>query len=127
MSVSPALSRTAAYGLGFSRVAIGSVALAAPGFAMKIWLGLDAASRPVKAMGLAIGARDLALGAGTLAALRNNAPAKAWLYGGVLGDAADAVATVRAFSSDPKNPRMLIALAAAGAAATGVWAARCFD
>lgn len=125
--MNPALGKTVAYGLGFSRVAIGSVALASPGFAMRIWLGLNSASGPVKAMGLAIGARDLALGAGTLTALRNNTPAKVWLYGGVLGDAADAVATVRAFSSDPKNPRMLIALAAAGATAAGIWAARCCD
>ncbi|MEX0791445.1 MAG: hypothetical protein WD178_11790 [Actinomycetota bacterium] len=119
-----ALSKTVAYGLGVSRVAIGSVALAVPGFAMKTWLGVDAGSGPVKAMGLAIGARDLALGAGTLAALRSNTSGKVWLYGGVLSDAADAVATVRAFSSNPRNPRMLIALAAAGAAAGGAWAAR---
>lgn len=122
--MNPALIKTAAYGLGFSRIAIGSVALAAPGFAMKIWLGVDAGSMPGRAMGLAIGARDLALGAGTLAALRSNASATVWLYGGVLSDAADAVATVRAFSSNPRNPRMLVALAAAGAAAGGVWAGR---
>lgn len=122
--MTPVLGKAAAYGLGFSRIAIGSVAVAAPGFAMKVWLGVDARPAAVKAMGLAIGARDLALGAGTLAALGSNGPVKVWLYGGVLADAADAVATVRAFSSNPRDPRMLIAFAGAGAAAAGVWAAR---
>lgn len=122
--MNPELIKATAYGLGFTRIAIGSVALAAPGFAMKVWLGVEPRSGAVKAMGLAIGARDLALGAGTLAALGSNAGAKVWLWGGVLADAADAVATLRAFSSNPTNPRMLIAFAGAGAAAAGVCAAR---
>ncbi|HYN98976.1 MAG TPA: hypothetical protein VEU28_04820 [Actinomycetota bacterium] len=112
-----------AYGLGFTRIAIGSTALVAPGFAMRVWLGVDPRVNSVKAMGLAIGARDLALGIGTLSALRGNGSSALWLQCGALADAADAVATLRAFAGTPKDPRILITLAAVGAAGAGAWLA----
>ena len=120
--MSLALRKALSYGLGFTRIAIGSTALVAPGFAMRVWLGVDPKANPVKAMGLAIGARDLALGIGTLSALRGDGSSALWLQCGALADTADAVATVRAFAGS-KDPRLLIALAAVGAAGTGAWLA----
>jgi hypothetical protein len=114
--------KTNAYGLAASRVGIGTVALIAPGLLMKIWLGADAKSPPVRAMGMAIGARDLALGIATLHALRAG-DAGTLLRCGALADAADAVGTVVALRSSPRDPRMLIALVAAGATALGLWLA----
>ena len=119
--MSPALRKALAYGLGFTRIAIGSTAVVAPGFAMRLWLGVDPKANPVKAMGLAIGARDLALGIGTLSALRGGGSSALWLQCGAVADTADAVATLRAFST--RDPRTLIALAAVGAAGTGAWLA----
>jgi hypothetical protein len=120
--VSLDLPRTNAYGLAASRVGIGTLALIAPGFLMKTWLGADAKSPPVRAMGLAIAARDLALGIATLEALRNG-DARTLLRCGALADAADAAGTVIALRSNPSDPRMLIALVAAGATALGLWLA----
>lgn len=111
-----------AYGLAASRVGIGSIALAAPGFLMKTWLGADAESPQVRAMGMAIAARDLAMGIGTLQALRAG-DAKTLLRCGALADAADAIGTVIALRSNPRNPRMLVALVAAGGVALGLWLA----
>ena len=120
--MSLALQKPMAYGLGFIRIAIGSTALAAPGLAMRLWLGVDPRANSVKAMGLAIGARDLALGIGTLSSLRADGSSALWLQCGALADSADAVATLRAFAGS-KDPRVLIALAAVGAAGTGAWLA----
>lgn len=117
-------ARTLAYALGLSRVVIGSAAVLAPGRAMNFWLGVDPEPKSVKAMGIAIGARDLALGIGTLVALGRDGGSAVWLQAGVLADTADALATVRAFSADPRNPRMAIAAAGAGGAAAGLWLAQ---
>jgi hypothetical protein len=118
------LARTLAYGLGLSRVVIGSAAVLAPGRAMNFWLGVDPEPKSVKAMGIAIGARDLALGVGTLVALSRDRGSAVWLQVGVLADAADALATVRAFSADLRNPRMAVAAAGACGAAVGAWLAQ---
>lgn len=117
--MSPDFARTNAYGLAASRVGIGTVALIAPGLLMKIWLGADPESPPVRAMGMAIAARDLALGIATLQALRAG-DAQTLLRCGALADAADAVGTVIALRSTPRDPRMLIALVAAGATTLGI-------
>jgi hypothetical protein len=113
-----------AYSLGLSRVVIGSAAILAPGRAMNFWLGVDPEPKSVKAMGIAIGARDLALGVGTLVALSRDRGSAVWLQVGVLADAADALATVRAFSADLRNPRMAVAAAGACGAAVGAWLAQ---
>lgn len=118
------LARNVAYALGLSRVAIGSAAALAPGRAMNLWLGVDAEPESVKAMGHVIGARDLALGIGALVALRRDSGAAVWLRAGALADSADALATVRAFSADLRNPRMATAAAGVCGAAVGLWLAK---
>lgn len=118
------LARNMAYALGLSRVVIGTAAVLAPGRAMNFWLGVDPYPRSVKAMGIAIGARDLALGVGTVVALSRDRGSGVWLQAGVLADTADALATVRAFSADLRNPRMAIAGSGVCGAAVGLWLGR---
>jgi hypothetical protein len=120
--MSPGFAKTNAYGLASSRVAVGTAALIAPGLLMKIWLGADSKSPSVRAMGLAIAARDLGMGIGTLQALRTG-DARTLLRCGALADAADAIGTIIALRSNPRDPRMVIALVAVGGAALGLWLA----
>ncbi|HEX2054268.1 MAG TPA: hypothetical protein VHJ78_11165 [Actinomycetota bacterium] len=108
-----------AFTVGFLRLGIGTVAIVAPGIAMKLWLGADSKSKPVKAMGLSVGARDVAIGVGTIGALSSGRDPSLWLKLGAFADAADAVGTVRTFREDPGNPRMLTALMAGGFAGIG--------
>lgn len=118
--MTPQDTRTLAHGVALARIAIGSAAILAPGLAMRVWLGVDSRSHKVKAMGLAIGARDVALGAGTLRALGRGGDPAVWLKAGSLADAADGLGTLRAFGGAPANPRMLIGFIAAGVA-TASW------
>lgn len=111
--------RKLAYGVGFMRTAIGVVAVVAPGLAMKMWLDADPASKKVKAMGLAVGARDVVLGLGTIQALQGQGVPATWLRFGALADTADGIGTIRAFGPEPRNPRILISLMALGFAAIG--------
>lgn len=117
-------ARKVAYALGLSRVVIGSAAVLAPGRAMNFWLGVDHEPKSVKAMGIAIGARDLALGIGSLVALSRDSGSAVWLQVGVLADTADALATVRAFSADLRNPRVAVATSGVCGAAVGAWLAQ---
>jgi hypothetical protein len=114
--------KAGAYALAASRVGIGTVALAAPGFLMKTWLGADSGLSSVRGMGMAIAARDLALGIATLQAASSSG-ARTLLRCGALADAADLVATLTVVGSNFKDPRMLIAAVAGGAAALGLWLA----
>jgi uncharacterized protein (DUF1501 family) len=86
-------TRSLALGLAANRVLFGAAFLAVPGRAAKSWIGPAAASAGGAVMVRAAGARDLALGAGALAALRGSADARPWLAAHLVSDAADAAAT----------------------------------
>jgi hypothetical protein len=108
-----------ATGVGWLRIGIGSLAIVAPGLAMRLWLSADGRSDQVKAMGLAVGARDVVLGLGTLRALRGDGNPALWLKYGAIADAADGIGTIRTFRREPSNPRMLTALMAVSFSAIG--------
>lgn len=61
-----------------------------------IWIGPAATGGPAKLMVRATGARDLAIGLGTMNALREGAPAKGWALAGTASDLLDAAATLLA-------------------------------
>ena len=86
-------TRSLALGLAANRVLFGAAFLVAPGRAAKSWIGPAAASAGGGVMVRAAGARDLALGAGALAALRGSADARPWLAAHFVSDATDAAAT----------------------------------
>ena len=77
--------------------------------------------------GRALGARDLALGLGALAALQGPGAepgqAAAWVAAGALSDALDVAASVASWRDLPRVTRWLVAASAGGAALTGAAAA----
>jgi hypothetical protein len=117
------LFRQAATGAAAARVAVGVAALAWPSVPARAWTGASKDELTADVLGRALGARDLALGLGTLAAIRN-APASPWPSGalyaaGALSDALDVAITVVAWPRLPKTTRWLIVAASAGAALAG--------
>jgi hypothetical protein len=104
-------------------VAVGVAALTWPSVPARPWVGASADELTAEVLGRALGARDLALGLGTLAAIRK-APAGPWPAGalyaaGALSDVLDVSITVAAWRRLPKVTRWLVAGSAAGAAIAG--------
>jgi hypothetical protein len=107
------------------RVGIGLVALAWPSVPARPWVGATADDVAVRVFGRALGARDLVLGLGALAALRDRRPgapgaARAWVAAGALSDALDVAASLAAWHELPRTTRWLVAASAGGAAVAGV-------
>lgn len=102
--------------LAAGRLAIGALLVAKPqGPVGTGWIGEDA-KRPTSALTFrSIGARDMALALGTLAAQRSGNPLKPWLLAATLADAVDLAATFAAGAAVPKAGKAAIALLAGGA------------
>jgi hypothetical protein len=121
----------AATAVAAGRVALGVTALAWPSVPARPWVGASADDLAARVFGRALGARDLALGLGALAALRQQpaepapavgpavGPAPAWIAAGALSDALDVAATVAAWAELPRRTRWLVAASAGGAALAG--------
>jgi len=77
----------------------------------------------VQVFGRALGARDVALGAGALVALQRQAaepgPASAWVAAGALSDALDVAASLSSWGGLPRTTRWLVVASAGGAALAG--------
>jgi hypothetical protein len=110
--------RRGAVALSAARVALGVTALAFPATVARPWVGAAGDGLAGKVLGRALGARDLALGLGALAALRDG-PARGWLAAGALSDALDAATSAASWSELPRVTRWLVAGSASGAALTG--------
>jgi hypothetical protein len=123
----PALLRRGALAVAAGRVALGLTALAWPAVPARPWVGRTADDLTVRVFGRALGARDLALGLGTLAALQGQAAepgrAAAWVAAGALSDALDVAASLASWQELPRITRWLVAASAGGAALTGAAAA----
>ena len=104
-------------------MALGVAALAWPSIPARPWVGAAADDLAARVFGRALGARDLALGLGALAALQRPAaesgPASAWISAGALSDALDVVASLSAWRELPRGSRWLVAASASGAAVAG--------
>jgi len=129
-AVAPLLRR-GAMAVAAGRVALGLTALAWPVVPARPWVGAAANDLAARVFGRALGARDLALGLGALAALQRPAdhrgPASAWVAAGALSDALDVAASVASWRELPRNGRWLVVVSAGGAAligAAGSWAVR---
>jgi peptide-methionine (R)-S-oxide reductase len=117
--------RPAGIGFGAGRVAVGAVAIVAPEPASRV-LGLDTATaRRATILARMAGARDLALGAGALAAALRGRPLAGWLLAGALADAADATLVTVALRRGEARGVIPVgtAVGAAGAAVLGALAA----
>jgi len=120
----PVVLRRGATLVAAGRVALGVTALVWPAVPARPWVGKSSSDVAATVFGRALGARDLALGLGALAALRaEDGEARAWLAAGALSDALDVVASVASWPELPRLTRWLVAGSAGGAALTGAAAA----
>jgi hypothetical protein len=131
LTVNPrAVLRHGATAVAVARVALGVAALARPSVPARPWVGEPADEIGLQVLGRALGARDLALGLGTLAAAGESLaaggkppagpwPAAAWYAAGALSDALDLTITVTAWPRLPRATRWLVAASAGGAALAG--------
>jgi hypothetical protein len=122
-----ALARHGATVVAAGRVAIGLTALAWPSVPSRPWVGAASDDLAAQVFGRALGARDVALGLGALAALRRTqaepGSAGAWVAAGALSDALDVVASLSSWRRLPRTGRWLVAGSAAAAALVGAAAA----
>jgi hypothetical protein len=123
-SASPAvLLRRGAMTVAALRVALGLTALAWPSVPARPWTGAGADDLTTRVFGRALGARDLALGLGALAALRDQTAspgsARSWVAAGALSDALDVAASLAAWRELPRGTRWLVAASAGSAALAG--------
>jgi hypothetical protein len=103
------------------RILLGGGLAAAPSLVAGGWVG-SVADRPGgRALATGLGARDVAIALGTLAALRNGHGARPWLRAGMLADAADLAATLRARDGLPPVAVPVVAALAGGSVALGAW------
>jgi hypothetical protein len=109
-------ARDVAVGLSGGRIAIGVVSLLVPGVVGRTMMGSDGDSGGRRLLLRAVGARDLALGVGVLAALDRGAPVRGWLRASAVADGLDAAGSLLA----RRHLRPTVFPAAAGAATAGV-------
>jgi hypothetical protein len=116
------LVRQVARGLAVTRAALGVAIVAAPDATTRRWLGTVSEGDPGRQVAVrSLGARDVVLGIGTLAALRSGngvRQATRWLEAGIVADLADAAST--ALAEDLDAPRTFPVAVALGAAGLGV-------
>src|SRR5829696_7406680 len=86
-------TRSLALGLAANRSLFGAGFVLSPEKTAKSWIGPVATSGGGGVMVRAAGARDLALGAGAIAALRGRGDARAWFAAHLVSDATDVLAT----------------------------------
>jgi hypothetical protein len=120
-------ARTAATQLCYARIAFGAGLMLAPRAMASGWSGGDAVRGGGRVLAVALGARDLALGLGTLRALKAGGPARDWLLAGALADGADLLGSLALRRSLPATGSVGVAALAANGAAISVWAARALD
>jgi hypothetical protein len=108
-----------ARGLALNRISFGAGLMLAPGLYARTWVGGAARDDRMKLLARALGARDLALGAGGLLALRDGDTERARRLFAAQGttDAVDLVATVAAGRAVPLPARIFATIMAAGSAA----------
>jgi hypothetical protein len=97
------------------RIAIGLAAVVSPRLATRVMSGRGTPDGVGPLFARMLGARDVALGLGTVIALDRGAPVRGWLEGSALSDAVDCVSCLRA--RQDMSPLACRASAGLGAAA----------
>jgi hypothetical protein len=97
------------------RIAIGVAAIAAPRLTAQFMGGPEAADGIAPVFARMLGARDIALGLGTVIALDRGKPVRGWIEGAALSDAVDCIASLLARDRIP--PAVLPLAAGSGGAA----------
>ena len=115
-------TRTLGVTMGVIRAGVGGALLVAPRWAGRIWVGSDADGDGTVVFARAIGARDVVLGASTLAAVSSRQQTTWMLRAGVAADLADAGATLLAWQHLDGRRRVAMPLIAASVGALGAFA-----
>jgi hypothetical protein len=113
--------RTLAKGTAYLRAVLGAGLVIAPARSARGWVGDEGTTRAAQVMGIAVGARDVAVAAGTLRALARGEDARPWLAASVLCDAADAAATFSRRDSIPATGAIGVTALAGGATLLGLY------
>ncbi|MGH2788348.1 MAG: hypothetical protein ACRDJV_10620 [Actinomycetota bacterium] len=113
--------------LGLGRALFGAATLVAPRTATRVWTGEGEGSPTLPMAVRGMGARDMAIGVGTLVALENGGPVARWLEAGAVADAADAFATLTSWRRLPGFRRTILLALEAGAAWLGLGLAANLD
>jgi hypothetical protein len=92
------------------RISFGAMLLADPGRLVSSWIGREGRLAGPQALGRAVGARDLVLGAGAIAADEDTLVP--WLIAALLADSTDLLATLAAGRGIPLRSRVLVSAAA---------------
>jgi hypothetical protein len=109
------------------RVLVGAGLTLAPRLAGSGWMGRDS-RRPATQVAIrALGARDLAIGLGTAYTAGQGYGARPWIWAGILADAADLAATLRARDALPPFKVGAVGLVAGGSVLVGLWLSRRLD
>jgi hypothetical protein len=120
-------ARDLAVGLAGGRIVIGVVSLFVPGVVGRAMMGPDGDSGGTRLLLRVLGARDLALGIGVVAALDRNAPVHGWLRASAVVDGLDAAGSLLARHHLRPTVFPVAAGAATGGALLSGWLARQFD
>jgi len=113
---------TLARALGAGRAALGAAMLVAPATLTRVWLGRDARRPAARLVTMALGAREVGIGLGTVQAVGRGADAaRPWLQAGAFSDAVDAAMTVAVRDELPAAGAVLVTAMATSAAALGTW------
>lgn len=110
-------ARQAAVAVAVLRMTYGAALAVAPARTTRSWLGADGA-RPAAGVALrALGAREIVLHAGAVAAALSDAPVRPWLLASMGGDCSDILATFGAGSHLPDGAPVKTLVVAGGSAA----------
>lgn len=104
-----------------ARVAFGAGFIAYPPLTMRGWIGRDASRPSAVLLARALGARDLVLGAGTLASLADRSALRRWLAAGLVADGTDFAVTLAERDALPAAGRVMVLAIAGGAVALGAY------
>ncbi|MCV7282168.1 hypothetical protein H7J88_21285 [Mycolicibacterium flavescens] len=104
--------------IGWTRIGLGAALFAVPRVAARSWLGPDGDNAGVGLLFRSIGARDLALGAGLLAAPDGD---KSWSRAGVVADIGDVAGSLVALGPVPTRRLLPGTLLAVAFVAAGIW------
>jgi hypothetical protein len=106
--------------LSLGRIVIGTAAFIAPRRFARSWTGEDGVRTTGTMAVRGLGARDVALGLGTLRALEGEGPVRVWLEAQALADASDVFSTLTSFRSLPPLRRLVALVTAASGCYIGV-------
>lgn len=110
--------RSVGAGWGAARALLGVMAITRPPSVSRPWVGEDAYTTGGAVFAKALGARDVALGAGTVVAALSGRGFPLWALASAAADVGDTLATRQHWHELPRT-RLFIAALAGGSAVTG--------